>query len=77
MTDLLRKAFREAEKLAPAEQDRLASFILADLESERAWDERFLRSQDLLARLADEALEDDDAGRRGSGRLGRLGRRGR
>lgn len=63
MTDLLKKAFQEAEKLDPAEQDRLASFILADLESERAWNERFVRSEGLLAQLADEALEDDDAGR--------------
>lgn len=63
MTDSLKKAFREAEKLDPAEQDRLASFILADLESEQAWNERFVRSEGLLAQLADEAREDDDVGR--------------
>lgn len=63
MTELLEKAFREAAKLSPEEQDALASLVLAELESERRWDERFEGSQDLLGELADQALRDDDAGR--------------
>lgn len=63
MTDLLEKAFREAAKLSPEEQDALASLLLAELESERRWEETLERSQDLLAELADQALRDDNAGR--------------
>lgn len=55
MTALLEKAFAEAAKLAPEEQDALAEQLLADLESERRWAEAFAGSQDELARLADEA----------------------
>lgn len=63
MTDLLEKAFEEAAKLPPDEQDAIASLLLAELESERRWDERFAGSQDELAQLAEQALEEDDAGR--------------
>jgi hypothetical protein len=58
MLESLEKAFAEAAKLPPAEQEWLARFILAELESERRWDEAFARSGDVLERLADEALED-------------------
>lgn len=63
MTELLKKAFREAEKLTPEQQDALASLVLAELESERRWEETFERSQDALAELADQAVRDDEAGR--------------
>lgn len=63
MTDLLEKAFREAAKLSPDEQDRLASIILAELESEKRWDETFTDSQELLAKLAKEAEAEYEAGR--------------
>jgi len=63
MTELLEKAFREAAKLSPEEQDALASLLLAELESERRWEESFEGSQEALAELADQALRDDDAGR--------------
>jgi hypothetical protein len=55
MTALLEKAFAEAAKLSPAEQDALAEQLLADLASERRWAEAFAGSQAELARLADEA----------------------
>jgi len=63
MTDLLEKAFREAAKLSPKEQDRLASIILAELESENRWAETFAKSQELLAELAKEAEAEYKAGR--------------
>jgi hypothetical protein len=62
MTELLQKAFREAAKLSPEDQDALASLLLAELESERRWEKKFARSEDALVKLADEALRDDDAG---------------
>lgn len=62
MTDLLEKAFREAAKLSDDEQNRLANFILADLDSERRWSEAFEKSQDALAELADQAEEEHEKG---------------
>ena len=62
MTELLKRAFREASKLPPEQQNSFAEFILAELESDARWDEAFARSPELLARLAAEALAEDDAG---------------
>ena len=58
MTQLLQKAFERAAKLPQEEQDKFARFLLAELEAERQWAELFSRSEseDLLERLADEAL---------------------
>lgn len=44
MTHLLEKAFTEAKKLDPAEQDALAERILADLRDETLWDESFAKT---------------------------------
>ena len=65
MTQLLQDAFERAAELPQAEQDRFARFLLAELESERRWDELFARpeSEDLLELLADEALSEHRAGR--------------
>ena len=63
MTKLLKKAFREASKLSPEQQDSFAEFILGELESEARWDDAFARSPELLERLAAEALAEDDAGK--------------
>ncbi len=63
MTKLLEKAFEEAAKLPQATQDSLAKFILEELASERAWDQLFSQSPDLLSDLAQEALADHAAGR--------------
>jgi len=63
MTELLKKAFREASKLSPEQQDSFAEFILEELESEARWDDAFARSPKLLERLAAEALAEDDAGK--------------
>ncbi|MCI0439076.1 MAG: hypothetical protein L0177_08080 [Chloroflexi bacterium] len=56
MTELLEKAFAEASKLPEDEQEALAAWILEELASERRWAESFARSQDALAKLADEAV---------------------
>lgn len=63
MTELLEKAFQEAAKLPPDQQNALASLLLAELQSEREWDDAFRSSQDALAKLADEAVTDDDQDR--------------
>ncbi|MCW5849040.1 MAG: hypothetical protein KIT87_03070 [Anaerolineae bacterium] len=63
MTSLLEKAFTEASRLSESEQDALATWILAEIESERRWDEAFANSHDVLQLLADEALAEHRAGR--------------
>jgi hypothetical protein len=62
MTKVLEKAFDEASKLSESEQDALGEWLLAEIESEREWDRAFARSQDLLARLAKEALAEHRRG---------------
>lgn len=56
MTELLEKAFQQASQLPDVEQDALAKWLLAELHSERQWASRFAESQDVLEKLADEAL---------------------
>jgi hypothetical protein len=62
MTKVLEKAFNEASKLSESEQDALGEWLLSEIESEREWDRAFDRSQDLLARLAEEALAEHRRG---------------
>ena len=62
MTELLEKAFAEASKLPPEEQDFLARMLLDDLASEELWEQSFARSQDELARLAGEARAEYEQG---------------
>jgi hypothetical protein len=62
MTQLLERAFAAASKLPAAEQDAIASVLLAELEAERRWSETFATSQDQLAALTDEALREFEAG---------------
>jgi methylase of polypeptide subunit release factors len=63
MTELLKKAFEEASKLPPKEQDAFAALVLAELEAEKAWDQAFAQSHQALSSLAREALEDLTSGR--------------
>jgi hypothetical protein len=63
MTELLEKAFAEASKLSPEEQDFLAQILLDDIASEELWEQSFARSQDKLVRLADEALVEHRSGK--------------
>jgi hypothetical protein len=52
----------ETSKLPEAEQEAVGGWILAELESERQWDDLFARSQDMLAEMAAEAIREDEAG---------------
>lgn len=56
MTKLLEKAFKEASRLPEVEQNALAKWVLEELEAEGKWEEIFAGSEDILDRLADEAL---------------------
>jgi len=63
MTQLLEKALNEVAKLPASEQDAVAAILLEELTSERRWAESFARSQDSLAKLAEQALAEYAAGR--------------
>ena len=62
MTKLMHRAIAEVAKLPTNIQDEVAQRLLRDLEGERKWDTTLARSQDVLERLADEALEEFHAG---------------
>ncbi len=63
MTTLLEKAFNMASKLPQPEQDKLGSRWIAEIDSEQRWEELFSKSQDVLSKLAAEALDDLENGR--------------
>lgn len=62
MTDLLEKAFANASKLPPREQDVIAKWLLAEIEVDARWDQGFAKSHSVLATLASEALKESNAG---------------
>ena len=62
MTKLLELAFVEADKLSSAEQDLLASRVLAELTDEDEFDRAIAASAGKLAVLAEEALAEHRAG---------------
>lgn len=62
MTELLRKAFEQADRLPEKDQNALAARLLEEIESDRRWSDTFARSGDTLARLAQEALAEHRSG---------------
>jgi hypothetical protein len=63
MTTLLQQAFDAAAKLSPAEQDLLATRLLAEIAAEDAFDEAIASTSYKLRHLAAEALAEHAAGR--------------
>jgi hypothetical protein len=63
MTKLLEKALQEVEKLPASEQDAVAAILLEELASEKRWADSFDKSQGQLAKLAEQALAEYNAGR--------------
>ena len=57
MTTLLSQAFEQATHLPEVEQNALAKWLLDELDSEKRWSRAFAESEDVLEKLADEALE--------------------
>jgi hypothetical protein len=56
MTSLLESAMKKIAALPEDEQDSLAFFILAELESEGRWDSLFASSAEMLAKMAQDAV---------------------
>jgi hypothetical protein len=63
MTQLLKKAFQEASKLPVVDQNALAKWLIQELESEKKWEIIFAESEDVLDRLADEAIKAHNRGK--------------
>jgi len=63
MTILLEKAFKKASQLSKVEQNVFAKWVLEELETEKRWEGMFAESEDLLDKLADEALAADRQGK--------------
>ena len=63
MTEMLEQAFAEASKLPEGDQNVLADWLLRELQSERSWSKLFGESQDMLERLAAEALAEHHEGK--------------
>jgi hypothetical protein len=63
MTKLLEKAFKIASLLPGVEQNKFAKWMLKELESEKKWDKILAESEDILDKLADEAIKDHKEGR--------------
>ena len=62
MTKLLEQAIAQASTLSEADQDSLAGRWISDLTDEQGWQERFVDSQDVLARLGEEAFDEYRSG---------------
>lgn len=58
----LEQAFSQASALPEDQQQALASLLLEEMASEAQWQKAFASSQDVLTRLAEEALEEDRRG---------------
>ena len=58
MTTLLETAFEKASELSDIEQNRFAKFFIEEIHSEKKWDNLFSESEDMLAQMADKALDD-------------------
>ncbi len=56
MTKLLEKAFEEASRLPELEQNALARWLIDEIIAEKKWEKAFAESEDVLEKLADEAL---------------------
>jgi hypothetical protein len=62
MSDLFDRAVQKARSLPEAEKNVIATIMLEELEDEARWKQSFSNSQDVLAKLAAEAMEEDRKG---------------
>ena len=72
MTKLLDRAFQEASKLPEIAQNALAKWLMEEMEDEEKWEITFAETEDILERLADEALLSDKQGKTNSLDLDKL-----
>ncbi|MEA2017379.1 MAG: hypothetical protein U9N59_02930 [Campylobacterota bacterium] len=58
MTKLVDSAFEKISTLPEIEQNIFAQFIIDEIIEEDKWNKSFSKSEDLLSKMADEALTD-------------------
>jgi len=63
MSKLLEQAIAAAHKLPESDQEAIGALLLAEIESERRWDELFSKPSAAIERMAEEALDEHHAGR--------------
>lgn len=63
MTTLLEKAFKEASMLPEVGQNALAKWVIEELHSESKWQKKFGETENILEKLANEAIEDKRNGK--------------
>ena len=63
MSELLKQAIEQVERLSDEDKDAIATIILEELEDENKWSQSFADSQDFLASLAAEAMAEYKAGK--------------
>ncbi|MBF0227768.1 MAG: hypothetical protein HQK76_20155 [Desulfobacterales bacterium] len=63
MTQLLDKAFKEVSRLSEIEQNVIAKWVLDELKLEKKWEKSFAESEDILEKLADEAINEKRKGK--------------
>jgi hypothetical protein len=66
MTNLLEKAFKEAQKLSDYLQDELAQQLLEDIQNELRWQETLAKQDNdisILKQMAQAALIEDQEGK--------------
>jgi hypothetical protein len=62
MTKLLEQAVATVKELPESEQDAIAQLMLEEIEAERKWDQVIVKSPEKLAKLADKAWAEHEAG---------------
>lgn len=63
MTVLLEKAFKKASHLSEIEQNAIAKWLLDEINSEKKWEKKFAETEDVLEKLAREALKEYEKGK--------------
>ena len=63
ITTLLEKAFKDASKLPEIEQNSLARWLIDEIIAEKQWEKTFAESEDMLEKLANEAISEHEAGK--------------
>lgn len=72
MVARLKNAFEKASQLPAAAQEELAAQLLEDIEGESSWDQTLAGSQELLDRMAKQALDARRAGQTKAGGFDQL-----
>ncbi len=62
MTTALQEAFAKAAALPPEQQEAIAAILMEEIAVDDRWQQSFAQSQDALAKLAAEALDEDAQG---------------